>query len=710
MKNLILLLLLICAFTLHAANQKDPIKDVKAAYLEIKQKFNPDEQQFITLLKNENIKQYLKDTPIEFWIDAMSTSSIKEPAIQSRMLKAEAVAYTLLDSIVLDISEMDMEISQASLEMTYNEAYLCNQITALVSYSDLAMPLGAVQMSYNEQELIDTLTVLVATDSSLVTMGRISAVYNENNDITQLGISIYFDEFIFENAISVKIDYDEFDQLSMVEVFGKEAIIHFAENYGVISEDSLVFDSDSILVAEAAIARNANNDITSIYAKYTDFGDSIWYGYKIGVTYQDTLITSIAQYEDFDEEEWILYSMKELNYDANGNLIAQIDSEKRDFEMVYTDKVEFTYQGDLLVAYYDSWYDDFIGEWAYNNKDTIIYNENNMVTKVIKYDFMFDEWIADDVFLYNFDENEILTDLTHAYNQDSQLWNDLKVEFTYSTNQRLAAFYLGFYGYMEHYDADNDTTIVEEYFHPAIKDTIIWADNLIAGTTAYIFDEEDSAWHGAIKVDISRDALENFTGFELLSWTDSISDWSDELQLDIAYDETIELPVMETPELFSAFYNQILIMTELNVDMIAEMGIDIQETGLKMLGYHSLEELAENLQMNNTPTSVALNIEEEDLGMYLDFYYRKVDEVRVNEFANAETVKVYPNPASNIITINTDNIQNGIINIYDTSGKNVMQKSLLQTNVVNISSLIKGLYLYTVTSEKNQTKGKLIVK
>lgn len=713
MKNLALLLLLFWAFALNAANHKDPIKDVKETYQSIKQKFNPDDQQFITILKNDKIKQYLKDTPIDFWIEAFNTPDVNQKAMPRSFFKSELTTYTLLDSVVLDISDLELGITNANLEFTYNGDYLCERVAAFVSYGDSSVCLGAIELSYNENDLIDTLTVLVAdSDTSLVTMGSISAVYNENDDIIQMGININFDEIVFENAIVITIEYDENNQLSLVDVYGKEAFFNFADHYGEMPENDFMLDSDSILLAEAAITRNEHNDITSVYAKYNDLSDSVWVGFKASVEYQDTLITSISLYDGIENGEWILVSVKDITYNANGDITSETFSENTEDGLLNMDKREYLYNNELNIAIYEYYYNIDVNEWVFDVKDTIIYDENEMISQIAGFQFIDDEWMPEDVFFYTFDSDGLLLDFMNGYYVDSTLQYDGKIEFNYNDDSRLASFYTWYYEYEPSYDEENDTYTNIEHVYPSDKDTLIWDDNLIAGFTSFYFDRGDSAWHGSAKIVISRDDFENFAGVEFSVWPDSLTDWVSVVQLDIEYDETIQLPEIEVPDLFSEFSDNMMFMEDFDSGILTDVGINPRDFMLKMFGYNSMEEVYANVQVNNAPTTISLNAndEEEAFGVALNFYYSKVDDVSAPEISNAEVINIYPNPATDVITVNGANIENGRINIYDTSGRTVMQKSLLQTNVVNISSLIKGLYLYTVTSEKNQAKGKFIVK
>lgn len=81
--------------------------------------------------------------------------------------------------------------------------------------------------------------------------------------------------------------------------------------------------------------------------------------------------------------------------------------------------------------------------------------------------------------------------------------------------------------------------------------------------------------------------------------------------------------------------------------------------------------------------------------------------VGVDEYEN-EKLTVYPNPASELITLNNGNIGNQFT-IYTVTGKKMLSGTL-QTNTVNISTLNPGTYIIQVESLGSVSTQKIIVK
>jgi type 1 fimbria pilin len=85
--------------------------------------------------------------------------------------------------------------------------------------------------------------------------------------------------------------------------------------------------------------------------------------------------------------------------------------------------------------------------------------------------------------------------------------------------------------------------------------------------------------------------------------------------------------------------------------------------------------------------------------------------LNVNTFDAATTFSVFPNPASDVLTINSNsNSQNVNIQLIDITGKQLYAKTLNMSNTaerVNISALEQGVYLLSIN---DMDSGKIITK
>jgi len=80
-----------------------------------------------------------------------------------------------------------------------------------------------------------------------------------------------------------------------------------------------------------------------------------------------------------------------------------------------------------------------------------------------------------------------------------------------------------------------------------------------------------------------------------------------------------------------------------------------------------------------------------------------------SEELTGQSISIYPNPASEYIMALTSG--NGIIEIFDVTGKLVSQNTILKTSeTIDIRGLEKGLYVVKVTSKENSFTEKLVIE
>ncbi len=80
------------------------------------------------------------------------------------------------------------------------------------------------------------------------------------------------------------------------------------------------------------------------------------------------------------------------------------------------------------------------------------------------------------------------------------------------------------------------------------------------------------------------------------------------------------------------------------------------------------------------------------------------------EFKNNNLFKIFPNPASNSITITTpDDYLNKEMNFYNNLGQLVLTKKIETfTQSISLTNLSNGIYFYSIASGQNTIKGKII--
>ena len=77
----------------------------------------------------------------------------------------------------------------------------------------------------------------------------------------------------------------------------------------------------------------------------------------------------------------------------------------------------------------------------------------------------------------------------------------------------------------------------------------------------------------------------------------------------------------------------------------------------------------------------------------------------------SETVLIYPNPATNYITIDLRGIEetHTILKIYDLSGKVVFEKRFTSTTSLDVSNFAKGVYSLEVSTSDKELRSKVVL-
>ena len=83
-----------------------------------------------------------------------------------------------------------------------------------------------------------------------------------------------------------------------------------------------------------------------------------------------------------------------------------------------------------------------------------------------------------------------------------------------------------------------------------------------------------------------------------------------------------------------------------------------------------------------------------------DGVFKLTGTLGTQNFENATKFKVYPNPASSMVTISAANVDSYKLSVTDITGKVVMTKSLNGIeNTLDISSLSTGAYFFELSSD-----------
>jgi len=89
------------------------------------------------------------------------------------------------------------------------------------------------------------------------------------------------------------------------------------------------------------------------------------------------------------------------------------------------------------------------------------------------------------------------------------------------------------------------------------------------------------------------------------------------------------------------------------------------------------------------------------------------DNTGIDDLLSENKIKLYPNPASDVITIKADGINSNVFNVIDISGRVILQGStdlMLGSANINISTLESGLYFFVLSNGSESTASSFIKK
>ncbi len=116
-----------------------------------------------------------------------------------------------------------------------------------------------------------------------------------------------------------------------------------------------------------------------------------------------------------------------------------------------------------------------------------------------------------------------------------------------------------------------------------------------------------------------------------------------------------------------------------------------------------------NVIFNNENSGVGINQTEDIIGVNQDLWFDWTEgTLDVETFNQTNHFKAYPNPAQSIIRIDSStNFKH--YSIYDMSGK-LIQKGQIINKIINVTNLVKGMYLLNLVDDKNIQKTVKLLK
>lgn len=119
-----------------------------------------------------------------------------------------------------------------------------------------------------------------------------------------------------------------------------------------------------------------------------------------------------------------------------------------------------------------------------------------------------------------------------------------------------------------------------------------------------------------------------------------------------------------------------------------------------------------NFKDDSTTTLVVQNINAPYIRAY--FYIDDVSIIPCSTSGlntnNNSTFNIFPNPITDKLTINTDNIELSEIILYDFSSRKLLQQTFTNTTTINTEQLANGMYLYEVRNRNGIIKNGKVIK
>jgi hypothetical protein len=126
-------------------------------------------------------------------------------------------------------------------------------------------------------------------------------------------------------------------------------------------------------------------------------------------------------------------------------------------------------------------------------------------------------------------------------------------------------------------------------------------------------------------------------------------------------------------------------------------------------GTHTITlQLVSGLAIGAYEAHVAVMNGTTEVGTGLDITGNVTEPALGNTKNEIEGLRIYPNPANDIVTISSNTMAVKSVQLFDVTGKQIMNVETSST--INVSSLAKGIYVMKVTEEGKTSTSKLIIK
>ena len=360
-------------------------------------------------------------------------------------------------------------------------------------------------------------------------------------------------------------------------------------------------------------------------------------------------------YWDSDTGNWANVSGYTYSYNANGYLVEYTEiywlTDLQDW--INNEKKNFSYNDAGNVTEIDfSFWDANNNEWVIGSKYENAYtNSGNLENQIISYNNGTDEWSNYQQHNYTYDGNgNKLSDITYNWDGISSWTESSKSAYSYDENDNLLD--KTEFGW----DPATSTWInYREYIYMYNS-----TDNVITGETDKMWDNTNAEWVNMYSYEFIYDSKGNFINETDKVWDETKSDWINYYKTDIEY------------------------TTSMNA---SDLVLPFDENTIATFFSHGrIETISDFLW--DTQTNTWLQYDN------AKFHYSNFNPTGIGDVLSKQHFKIYPNPVTDILTINLGDYNTAEFTVISENGEKVIVMQLEdQQNLVHLKSLKPGNYI-----------------
>jgi hypothetical protein len=476
-------------------------------------------------------------------------------------------------------------------------------------------------------------------------------------------------------------DYDLYGNTIMEEMeYWNTDLQKWYGDYGLSKHNEQEYDADG-------------NVIQKIYFQWDttsfDWINSTLQVYEYDTQNRNTL--SERSVWNLDDNQWDKDYKSECEYDSLGNLTlnARFDVDSvGEWTETQQKIMSYFYFPDTVCLETSEWvnWDTDSLEWYVESRDVYEYDDYANLIMHTQYYFYedLDSLIASRVYKYQYDfSSNLLYYVYSIWDDDNNIWeNQTKEEYEY--------------------DANNRNTIKELYRWNedswSGKDKIVYtydADTII--TINYTWDDEDNNWMAESKEESCGEYNQGHYLKHYYEVNELTRTWDGTYGYESYWDEYgINTSNLEHcwDEVVDNWYVCISELCSVDYSVAGDYIIWAEDSPYKI---------------DESQYWECLN-DETDLTLYQnEIYYYTTLSTNSNSIISDSELVVFPNPASDYLEI--DNAKEySSIKIFNTNGNVVLNDIITANQIIDISILKEGIYVYCLTGYSGVQNGKLIIK